>query len=32
VGNNVILNLEDGKEISFDFVELINLSVSPDFS
>lgn len=31
-GNNIILKLEDGKKISFDFDELKKLRVSPDFS
>ncbi|API87573.1 ribosome maturation factor RimP [Francisella uliginis] len=31
-GNNVILELENNKEVSFDFDELKRLRVSPDFS
>ena len=31
-GNNVILELENNKEVSFDFDELKKLRVSPDFS
>ncbi|BCD91800.1 ribosome maturation factor RimP [Francisella halioticida] len=31
-GNNVILELENSKEVSFDFDELKRLRVSPDFS
>lgn len=31
-GNNIILELESNKEVSFDFDELKRLRVSPDFS
>lgn len=31
-GNNVILKLDDGREVSFDFDELKKFRVSPDFS